>query len=148
MNHIKAIHTVKTKMAMLDGDYRALLRELTKSPMHREGLDSCSAMNPVQLAKVRLHFDGLANKMGVARAKSPKPPNNDNFQVSKIKSLWTELGQLGALKDISDKGLCQFAKNQSASAASDIRFLTIKERSNIIESLKSWIRREEAKKAL
>ena len=60
MNHTAAIHVLKGQLKLQDDDYRALLVHLT-------GKSSCKAMTNQEQAKVRMHMDGLASKMGVKK---------------------------------------------------------------------------------
>lgn len=140
MNHIKAIHTLKTKIKMADGDYRALLQGLT-------GKDSCKAMNPVELAKVRSHFDNLSIRMGISAPKPQFITSKHGWQAGRIEQLWIELGQAGALTDPSPAGLGKFIQSKSATAVTTARFLPAKDASNIIEALKSWLARSRIKSA-
>lgn len=66
MNHIAAIHTIKSKLiargVMSDDDYRALLKG------SYGGALSCKQLAPDQLRKLRGHFDGLARTYQLPKA--------------------------------------------------------------------------------
>ncbi len=148
MNHIKAIHTLKTKLKMADGDYRALLQGLT-------GKDSCKNMNPVELAKVRSHFDNLAVRMGVVAAKPAFVPNpkftrqravgkrSDSDAAddrwAKARTLWTQLAQAGKVQVDTDTALLAYVKRQTQLEA--WRFLNGHQINMVVESLKRWVAR-------
>lgn len=134
MNHIAAIHVLKSQCKLSDDDYRALLMQLT-------GKDSCKAMHATQLTQVRTHLDNLAVRL---LGGPLKPFDKNAFQVMKIKALWLDLAALGPLKDPSQTGLRLFIKSQSANGVEDAAFLTPAERSKVIEALKSWARRVKA----
>ncbi len=147
-NHIAAIHTLKTKMKMVDGDYRALLMGLT-------GKSSCKDMHATQLAQVRTHFDNLAVSMGVAVAKPafvPNPQfsrqrvagkrsdsdaNDDRWLLAR--TLWTQLAKAGKVQVDTDAALLAYVKRQTQLDA--WRFLNGYQINMVIESLKRWLAR-------
>jgi phage gp16-like protein len=148
MNHIAAIHTLKTKMKMPEGDYRALLQGLT-------GKDTCKTMNPVELAKVRQHFDNLAVRMGAVAAKPAFVPNpkftrqravgkrSDSDAAderwAKARTLWAQLAQAGKVQMDTDAALLAYVKRQTQLEA--WRFLNGYQINMVIESLKRWAAR-------
>jgi phage gp16-like protein len=135
-------------MAMVDGDYRALLNELT-------GKDSCTKMNAVELAKVRAHFDKLAVTMGVTQAKPAFVPNpkftrtraavqrsdsdagDDRWALAR--TLWAKLALAGKVKADTDAALLVYVKRQTQVDA--WRFLNGYQINMVIESLKRWLAR-------
>jgi phage gp16-like protein len=152
MNHIAAIHVLKTQLKLSEGDYRALLTELT-------GKDSCKAMHATQLAKVRSHLDNLAVRMGVAVAKPAFVPNAQftrqrtavkrsdsdagDDRWLKARTLWAQLAQAGKVKVDTDAALLAYVKRQTQLEA--WRFLNGYQINMIIESLKCWLVRADVK---
>jgi phage gp16-like protein len=148
MNHIAAIHTLKSKIKMAEGDYRFLLSQLT-------GKDTCKTMNPVELAKVRQHFDNLAVRMGAVAAKPVFVPNpkftrqravgkrSDSDAAderwAKARTLWAQLAQAGKVQMDTDAALLAYVKRQTQLEA--WRFLNGYQINMVIESLKRWAAR-------
>jgi phage gp16-like protein len=113
MNHIAAIHAIKARLKLSEGDYRALLTELT-------GKDSCKAMHATQLAKVRSHMDNLSVCMGVAAAKPEKRRLSAHSRL--LYSLWQQCADSGVIGNRSFKALQSFVKAQTR--LDHIEFLT------------------------
>jgi hypothetical protein len=155
VNHIAAIHTLKSLCKMSDPDYRALLRTLTISPVHPQGIDSSKAMSLVQQAFVRAHMDKLVVRMGVAQAKPAFVPNpkftrqravgkrSDSDAAderwAKARTLWTQLAQAGKVQVDTDAALLAYVKRQTQLEA--WRFLNGYQINMVIESLKRWAAR-------
>jgi phage gp16-like protein len=139
MNHIAAVHTLKKLLQLSDSDYRALLMQLT-------GKDSCKALGPVQLAKVRQHMDNLAVRMGVAR-----PHANASGAAKKcmkpttglIYSLWQQCADKGAINDRSFAAMNTFVKHQTGVDHAD--FLAQAQVSTIKKALEAMRDRGAAK---
>ena len=135
MNHIAAIHTLKTQLQLDDGDYRALLRQLTTK-------DSCGRMTRPELLLVRTHFDKLAGHAGVGR---PAQPRGARFAAAeaaasplerKVWALWGELGRSGVLDAPGAAGLRAFVKRQTN--VDDLKFCSQGQLHALVESLKKW----------
>jgi phage gp16-like protein len=131
LNHIAAIHTLKTKIKMAEGDYRFLLSQLT-------GKDSCKAMSPVELAKVRAHFDNLAVRMGVASAKPAfaQAKAAASPKERKVWAMWNALGREGKLDKASPQALQAWVLRQTE--VSNLRFCNDAQLDSLINSLKLW----------
>lgn len=59
-NHIAAIHVLKSKLALSDDDYRALLKNLTQKNSSKDLTDK-------ERQAVRDHMQQLAERAGVAK---------------------------------------------------------------------------------
>jgi len=142
MNHIAAIHAIKSKIGMSDEDYRALLLQLT-------GKSSSKDLSPLQLAKVREHFDKLAAAHGVphvagrkgavsaeafAKRKAQTPPLE-----RKAWALWGQLKRDRRITDGSAAAFRSFVFTQTGK--SDIRFCSQAETMNLVERMKQWLDR-------
>jgi phage gp16-like protein len=149
MNHIAAIHVLKSQCKLVEDDYRALLIALT-------GLDSCKRMSPAQLAAVRTHLQNLAVKLGVAkpapapqagtaqftRRRIPAKRSSSDAQDerwAKARTLWSQLARAGAVRVDSDAALLAYVKRQTKMDA--WRFLNSYQINSVVESLKMWAAR-------
>jgi phage gp16-like protein len=147
MNHIAAIHTMKTRIGMTDEDYRALLRQLVSQ-------DSCKAMTAAQLIVVRTHFEKLARHMGVKRPAVTRPTGAqsagaalDGPQYRKLRALWWALADAKvvarpASPQACDKAVETWAKRQLTGTTlgplDALRFASGAQTNKLIEELKAW----------
>ena len=113
---IRLIHVAKTQLMMDDGEYRALLANL-----------SCGKTSSTKLSVEELELAVRAMKMRgfvvttKAQAASGKPdlpvhmPNRMiEAQVKKIRALWLELHRLGAVRSPSELSLARFVKRSGS----------------------------------
>lgn len=125
-----SIHTSARKLGMDTADenplsdYRAMLVSIG-------GATSTKSMDLASLRRVQKHLLQTLN------AKSNKP--KDGWHAEKMRQLWAELSQLGALRDPSDEGLRLFVQKQTGLAA--LRFLSSSEGNKVVEALKAWVTR-------
>lgn len=68
-------------------------------------------------------------------------PLADDPQSKKIRALWLDLHQLGAVRDPSEASLAAYAKRQTGVEA--LQWLSSDQASQVIEALKQWRRRVE-----
>lgn len=139
MNHIAAINIMAGQLGMSREDRQSVSLAVV-------GVASLTHMNPAQIAKLRAHFDALAKRSGIVR-KVSKTDKNESWQTVKIKGLWQQLVDAGALNDPTDKGLRAFVLARSKSGVSAPQFLPNHEASAIIEALKSMLARAQKKAA-
>lgn len=134
--HIAAIHAAAAKLGMDTADknpasdYRTMLLAVG-------GKASTTEMDDTALARVVKHLMRTLNP----GAGKPKP--KDGWHAEKIRKLWAELAQLGALKDPTEQGLARFVESQVRVSA--LRFLNSHQGNRIVETLKAWVARERAK---
>ena len=145
MNHLAAIHVIKSQMKMSEDDYRALLMNLT-------GKNSCKAMNPRQQALVRAHMDKLALHMGLvptakATARRPlsqaafdKMKNQTDPKERKLWALWGSLGRAGQLHTPGPRGLNAWVLREVGVSAP--QFANGAQLEQLIERLKAWQKRK------
>jgi len=140
MNHTAAIHVIRAQLqnrGLLDEySYRALLLNLT-------GKDSCKGMNPTQLAKVRAHFDRLAEQHGLRNAGTHQRSaraTQQRTQASPLErkfwALWGALGREGKLDNPSQQAANAWVERQLGVSA--VRFCNSAQLVTLIESLKLW----------
>jgi phage gp16-like protein len=148
MNHIAAIHTIKSQLAkqgvMTEDDYRALLLQLT-------GKSSSKELSPLVLAKVREHFDKLAAAHGVPHVAGRKGAlGSEAFAKAKAQAsplerkawaLWFALHKAGKVRDKSSAAFRAFVVAQTGK--SDIRFCSQAETNSLVERMKQWQSRKD-----
>ena len=111
--------------------YREMLERIT-------GSTSTRGQSPLKLAQVLTYFE---RKHGWKPVR-PKKKTNKNWRASRIKyirSLWDQLGALSLLDKPGDDGLKAFCNTMMR--GNDINFALSHELNNIIEALKSWLKR-------
>ena len=158
-NHIAAIHALKNKLRMSDGDYRALLLHLT-------GKDSSKAMTQAERARVRDHMQQMALRAGLeppGRPKAEAAPSGGSATRAaverggqpfvradqrpqyvkaarplerKVWALWGALGRAGKLDNPSNAGLQAWVQRQLG--LSHVHFCNDTQLHQLIESLKLW----------
>ena len=142
--HTAAIHVLKSKLQLTDGDYRALLLSLT-------GKDSSKAMTLEQQQKVRDHMQGLAERMGVVSASTcTRPLSRAQFDQVKLQAspkerklwaLWHQLGRDGLVQNTSAAALNAWVERQVGVSA--LRFCNGAQLDTLIEAAKAWQARGE-----
>lgn len=134
---VSAIHVLKSQLQLTEDDYRALLRQLT-------GKSSCKEMDARQLAGVRSHLAGLADRMGVGKTRK-RPFTRDQFEKAKnaalpkerkVWALWNQLARDGLITNASPQALNAWISRQVAVSA--LSFCNDKQLDALIEALKAW----------
>ncbi len=136
---IKAIHVLKKQLGLDDETYRLMLRKIT-------GKDSSAAMNSGEhrgvLDEMRRLLNGHAWPSARVRPPGDAAATPGAGQLAKIRALWADLREAGALKDGSDRGLRQFVRRVTGRDA--IEWLSAADANKVIEGLKSWLARTRA----
>ena len=139
--HIAAIHVLKSKLHLQDGDYRALLLTLT-------GKASSKDLSEHQRRAVRNHMQQLAERMGVVQPTQQRPHAQAKFdQVKaaaslkerKVWALWHQLGRDGLVRHTSAAALHSWVERTVQVSA--LRFATDAQLDTLIEALKAWQQR-------
>ena len=139
--HIAAIHVLKSRLKLQDGDYRALLLTLT-------GKASSKDLSEHQRRAVRNHMQQLAERMGVVQPTQQRPHAQAKFdQVKaaaspkerKVWALWHQLGRDGLVRHTSAFALHAWV--QRTVQVSALRFATDAQLDTLIEALKAWQQR-------
>lgn len=142
--HIAAIHVLKARLQLTDGDYRALIIGLTLKSSSKD-------MTHAERQRVRDHLQGLAERMGLARpAPKRRASAGTTFAAAKasaspmerkVWALWNQLGRDGVLRDTSARALDAWvARTVHVSA---LRFANGAQLNTLIEALKDWLARTE-----
>lgn len=130
---LAAIHLMAAQLGLDTADadpgsaYRAML-------LQHGGNTSAAALDAPARARVLSH---LRQAVGV------KTPPRDGWHAQKIRTLWADLARLGVLEDPSEAGLSRFVHRMTS--LHGVRFLDTRQANLVIESLKSWHKREAAK---
>ena len=136
--HIAAIHVLKSRLKLQDGDYRALLLTLT-------GKASSKDLSEHQRRAVRNHMQQLAERMGVVQPTQQRPHAQAKFdQVKaaaspkerKVWAMWHQLGRDGLVRHTSAFALHAWV--QRTVQVSALRFATDAQLDTLIEALKAW----------
>ncbi|MBC2658325.1 regulatory protein GemA [Pseudomonas sp. MSSRFD41] len=133
LRYIKLIHVARRELRMDDDTYRLMLSGM----VGLEGATSTADLSVPNLQRVleqlkQLGFKPRPNKTGA------RPRANDE-QAKKIRSLWLELHDLGAVRDPSEEALARFVKSMTRVSA--LQWLNVPQASRVIENLKQWQRR-------
>lgn len=130
---IKLIHVARRELRMDDDTYRLLLAGMREL----DGATSTADLSVPNLIKVleQLKLRGFK----VRPNKEQKRPLADDVQSKKIRSLWLELHELGAVRDSSEAALAKFV--QGMTRVSALQWLNTAQASRVIENLKQWMGR-------
>lgn len=141
MNHLAAIHALKSKLQLSDDDYRALLMQLT-------GKNSSKLLSDRQRQALRDHLQGLAERMGVAKPSRARPLSAKRFaekkaeatpKERKVWAMWNQLHRDGKLRANSPAALHAWvARTVHVNALS---WCNDAQLNTLIEALKSWSER-------
>ena len=141
-SHIAAIHTLKSKLQLSEGDYRALIVNLT-------GKSSSKDMTPTEQQQVREHMQRLAERMGLTQPTRRRPLSQQDFdkvrqQASpkerKLWALWHQLGRDGLVQNTSAQALNAWINRQAGVSA--LRFCSSAQLDTLIEAAKAWQERK------
>lgn len=140
---IAKIHVLKKELGLDTDTYRLVLYKITKK-------ESCKELEEYELKNVIKELVNLANKDKVAAINNKSQfkfvRSNCNL-MRKIFKQWQELGNLGALRDSSNKGLNSYLLKRYNKTYQDLnkQWLFQDEKNEIIESFKAWFAREAEK---
>lgn len=128
---IQLIHIAKSQLALDEATYRHMLNELT-------GKDSTKQMNKSELVIVFEHLKSVGFETKPPKS-SGKLKQADDPQSKKIRSLWLQLHDAGAVRNPSEQALAKYVERQTGKSA--LQFISTKDASEVIESLKQWLER-------
>ena len=123
---LQKIHIARKALAMTEEAYRAMLQRLT-------GIATTADMNAPQRRQVLAEF----RRFGW----SAKRKSGSNPQTDKIRALWYELADAGAVSDRSAASLGAYCKRMSG--VQPPGWLDGAQESRVIETMKSWLTRVE-----
>lgn len=125
---IQLIHIAKSQLGLDESTYRHILTSLTDK-------DSTKKMTYAQLITVLEHLKSKGFTISKPK-KAGKLAQADDNQSKKIRALWLELHNLGAVKNSSERALAKYVERQTG--ISTLQWLSTAQASKVIESLKKW----------
>jgi len=131
---IQFIHIAKGQLKLDEDTYRHMLTEIGG------GKDSTKKMTKSELVAVFEHLKTLGFKTTPAK-RAGKLKQADDAQSRKIRSLWITLHELGAVHNSSEHALAKYVERQTGKSA--LQFISTKQASDVIETLKQWQQRVE-----
>lgn len=141
MNHLAAIHVLKSKLKLSDDDYRALLVQLT-------GQNSSKLLGDRQRMAVREHLQRLAERMGVAKPMEGRSMSRGRFAKAKAEAtpkerkvwaLWNQLHRDGKLRDNGVHAMNAWVERTVHVSA--LVWCNDAQLNTLIEALKVWVER-------
>lgn len=133
----RLIHVAKRDLQLDDETYRAALGEVTEKY-------STTEMTLPELEKVMVHFKGVGFQVRHAPGKNPSRPLASDPQDKKIRALWLDLHEMDVVRNPSEAALAAYVKREIGVDA--LQWLTIQQKSRVIERLKQWQSRETKKR--
>ena len=105
-------------------------------------------MDLFELNRVISHLTSRGFVIESKRGPIAKVKYDPETQAALIRNLWTDLSEVGKVKDASDTALRAWVVNQSAAinngvGISDARMLPVKMAQRLIERLKKWLARKQ-----
>lgn len=140
---IRLLHVAKSQLMMDEGEYRALLANLSCGKTSSTKL----SVEELELALKAMKMRGfvLTTKAQAATGKKDLPVHTPHPamepQVKKIRALWLELHHLGAVRSPSELSLSRFVKRMTGIDYQG--WLGTDDAIRVIEHLKKWKARVE-----
>jgi hypothetical protein len=106
----------------------------------RYKVESSKQLNAWQLADLYKHFSRLGWKVKRSKTSKTSPKYND-AQKRMVVALWITLAKAGVVKNSSDNALQAYVKRMTR--IDNLRWCDGADCDRLIESLKSWAKREE-----
>ena len=133
LRYIKLIHVARREMRMDDETYRLMLSGMT-------GLDGATSTADLSVPNLQRVLEQLKQRGFKPRPnKAGTRPRANDDQSRKIRSLWLELHDLGAVREPSEEALANFVKSMTKVSA--LQWLNVAQASRVIENLKQWLHR-------
>lgn len=130
---IKLIHVARRELQMDDDTYRLMLAGM-------KGLDGATSTADLSVPNLYRVLEQLKKKgFKVRPSKKGKRPMAADPQSKKIRSLWLQLHERGAVRDPSEEALAKFVQGMTHVAA--LQWLSSDQARQVIESLKRWLQR-------
>jgi len=147
--HLQLLAIGKAQLQFDDEFYRGIWLPQQGATKDKDGRYSATTLTNTQLVKAVEEMKRLGFKVKSKRAakpgKSGHRPLDDHPQSKKIRALWLELHNAGAVRDPSEASLAAYVKRQAGVEA--LQWLDNDKASRVIESLKGWLLRVQRKAA-
>lgn len=136
---IRLIHVARRELGMQDDDYRAMLANIPQ-------LEGATSSAGLTIPKLKVVLETLKCKgfKVVPKGKKPLGKLADDPQSRLIRHLWISLHTAGKVRDSSEQALAKYVARSTK--VDQLQWLSGKQAAVVIESLKSWLDREESKK--
>lgn len=138
---LRAIHATVRKLGLDDAAYRTMLREVA-------GAESAAQLDQGGRTKVLRHLAELERKHRIrTKVLSPRTRDKDpgtHVPVDKIRALWIDMHKAGIVKNGSEEALLAFIR-RLCPTVQRIEWLLAAQAKTVIEALKQWRKRAEAK---
>ena len=137
---LQKIHIAKKQLGLSDDNYRAAVMNASKGKT-----DSAGELDAQGRTALLAHFKraGFKPRKPTSKPRQPAKPDlpigDDRDQVKKIRSLWIELHEFGAVRDSSESALCAYTRR--VTRKEHPKFLDLHQASDMIEQLKKWLDR-------
>lgn len=132
---IKLIHVARRELGMDRDTYSLMLNGM-------KGLEGATSTADLSVPNLKRVLEQLKSKgFKVRPNKKPARPLADDPQAKKIRSLWLELHEMGTVRDPSETALAKYVFSMTKVRA--LQWLTTKQASHVIETLKQWMGRVE-----
>jgi len=132
---IKLIHVARRELGMDRDTYGLMLNGM-------KGLEGATSTADLSVPNLKRVLEQLKSKgFKVRPNKKPARPLADDPQAKKIRSLWLELHEMGTVRDPSETALAKYVFSMTKVRA--LQWLTAKQASHVIETLKQWMGRVE-----
>lgn len=131
---ISAIHAAAAQLGLDTAD-RSAGSEYRQLLLRLGGHASSSSMDSAQRQAV-------IRELQARLAREGQRPR-DGWHAEHMRRLWRQLGEAGALTDPTEAGLLKFVKANTKVDA--LRFLNTHQGNRVIEALKAWLARTEAR---
>lgn len=137
-SELAQIHIAKKDLGLDDDTYRSVLWTCARVHSSKD-LDFSGRIAVLNHLKAR----GWKPKPPVKAKQKAKLSNDPQHKM--IRGLWLELHDLGVVIDPSEQAISRFIKNQTHSKIERIEWLSTAQASQMIERLKSWLKRAQTK---
>lgn len=133
---IQLIHIAKAQLMLSDDEYRALLAA------EGGGKKSSTKLSVAELEEVlrALKAQGFVVMQRQRRRADLKIRADESDHIKKLRSLWLELRDAGALRDASEQALTHWVSRQLGRKTA-LAWLSTHETNYLIESAKQWLGR-------
>jgi phage gp16-like protein len=128
----------KTQLGWDDEFYRGIWLPMQGATKDQDGRYSASTMDIGQLYKAVAEMERLGFKVK-AKADTSASALAGDAQSKKIRALWLELHELGAVRNSSEASLAAYVKRQTG--IDDLHWLNGEQSAKVIEALKKWQKR-------
>lgn len=137
---IRLLHVAKTQLMMADSDYRALLANISCGKTSSTKLTLAELELAVQAMKARgFVITTKAQAAGKEDLKVRPAHKAVDAQIKKIRALWLELHDIGAVRNPSELSLAKFV--QRMVGVDYHGWLDMDNAQQVIEHLKQWRQR-------